>query len=69
MLSLSISRRFVLSLLLLAVGACVPLPHTTDSRLPVVFVHGNGDTAAQWITTLWRFESNGYDRRLLHAID
>jgi pimeloyl-ACP methyl ester carboxylesterase len=32
-------------------------------------VHGNGDTAALWITTLWRFESNGYDRRLLHAVD
>jgi triacylglycerol lipase len=38
-------------------------------RAPILFVHGNGDSAAQWITTIWRFESNGYDRSLLHAID
>jgi len=36
---------------------------------PVVFVHGNGDTAALWHTTIWRFESNSYPRNLLHAID
>ena len=32
-------------------------------------MHGNGDTAALWITTLWRFESNGWPRDRLHAID
>ena len=36
---------------------------------PIVFVHGNGDTAALWSTTLWRFESNGWPRERLHAID
>jgi len=36
---------------------------------PIVFVHGNGDTAALWITTMWRFESNGWPRARLHAID
>jgi triacylglycerol lipase len=36
---------------------------------PIVFVHGNGDTAALWQTTLWRFESNGWPRERLHAID
>ncbi|MEP7316603.1 MAG: hypothetical protein ABI667_07890, partial [Sphingomicrobium sp.] len=36
---------------------------------PIVFVHGNGDTAALWLTTIWRFESNGYPGALLHAID
>ena len=40
-----------------------------ERRLPIVFVHGNGDTAALWITTFWRFESNGYPRELLYAID
>ena len=35
---------------------------------PIVFVHGNGDTAALWMTTLWRFESNGWPRDRLHAI-
>lgn len=36
---------------------------------PILFVHGNGDSAALWHTTLWRFESNGYDRAALFAID
>ena len=36
---------------------------------PIVFVHGNGDTAALWQTTLWRFESNGWPRARLHAIE
>ena len=29
------------------------------SMPPIIFVHGNGDHAALWLTTLWRFESNG----------
>ena len=29
---------------------------------PVLFVHGNGDHAALWITTLWRMELNGVPR-------
>ncbi|ARN23963.1 twin-arginine translocation pathway signal [Piscinibacter gummiphilus] len=40
-----------------------------DSFPPIVFVHGNGDTAALWFTTVWRFESNGWPRDRLHAID
>lgn len=36
---------------------------------PILFVHGNGDSAALWITTLWRFESNGYPRERLFTID
>ena len=40
-----------------------------ESALPIVFVHGNGDTAGCWITTIWRFESNGYPRALMEAID
>ena len=37
--------------------------------LPVIFVHGNGDTAGLWITTFWRFESNLYPRDRLFALD
>ena len=40
-----------------------------DPPLPIVFVHGNGDTAGLWITTIWRFESNGYPRDRLVAVD
>ncbi|MCW5747884.1 MAG: alpha/beta fold hydrolase [Alphaproteobacteria bacterium] len=43
---------------------------TATAQLPaIVFVHGNGDTAALWHTTMWRFETNHYPRQLLHAID
>lgn len=42
-------------------------PLLTDAP-PIVFVHGNGDTAALWQTTVWRFESNGWPRERLHAI-
>lgn len=36
---------------------------------PIVFVHGNGDSAALWLNNLWRFEANGYRRNQLFAID
>jgi triacylglycerol lipase len=36
---------------------------------PIVFVHGNGDSAAVWINNFWRFESNGFHRKNLFAID
>jgi pimeloyl-ACP methyl ester carboxylesterase len=36
---------------------------------PILFVHGNGDHAALWITTLWRMESNGVARDRMLAIN
>ena len=36
---------------------------------PVLFLHGNGDHAALWQTTLWRFESNGWPREHLRAVN
>ncbi len=36
---------------------------------PVLFLHGNGDHAALWLTTLWRFEGNGWPRELLEAVN
>jgi pimeloyl-ACP methyl ester carboxylesterase len=36
---------------------------------PIVFVHGNGDTAALWYPTVWRYESNGWPRERLFAVD
>ncbi|MBE0626909.1 MAG: alpha/beta fold hydrolase [Burkholderiales bacterium] len=59
------ARALPIVLLLAACAAIRP----ADLAPPVVFVHGNGDTAALWHTTLWRFESNGYERKLLHAVD
>jgi triacylglycerol lipase len=51
-----------------SLAACASRPSATDMP-PVVFVPGNGDTAALWTTTIWRFESNGWPRDRLHAID
>lgn len=44
------------------------MPSTADTP-PIVFVHGNGDTAALWQTTIWRFESNGWPRSSLYAVE
>jgi pimeloyl-ACP methyl ester carboxylesterase len=40
-----------------------------SSLPPIVFVHGNGDHAALWLTTLWRFESNGVPSDRLLAVN
>lgn len=55
-------------------GSAPLTPHAISQRAstprpPILFVHGNGDSAALWHTTLWRFESNGYPRDRLFAID
>ncbi|MBC7583730.1 MAG: hydrolase [Tardiphaga sp.] len=36
---------------------------------PILFVHGNGDHAALWMTQLWRMESNDIARDRLMAIN
>jgi pimeloyl-ACP methyl ester carboxylesterase len=46
------------------------MPSSSPADLPpIVFVHGNGDTAALWQTTVWRFESNGWPAGRLYAVD
>ena len=67
------------ALLATLLAACSAAPTTSSSAPsatapdtsppPIVFVHGNGDSAALWQTTLWRFESNGWPRDHLHAIN
>src|SRR3982074_1374711 len=36
---------------------------------PILFVHGNGDHAPLWMTTLWRMQSNGIPRDRMFAIN
>jgi pimeloyl-ACP methyl ester carboxylesterase len=50
-------------------AACATTPPSLQEKPPIVFVHGNGDSASIWLTTLWRFESNGWPRERLLAID
>ncbi len=52
----------------LLLAACASTQNT-GAQPPIVFVHGNGDSASIWQTTVWRFESNGWPRDRLHAID
>src|SRR5215468_2366633 len=47
----------------------VSAPTGASDIPPVLFVHGNGDHAALWITTLWRMESNGIPRERMFAIN
>jgi hypothetical protein len=44
-------------------------PSAPSEIPPILFVHGNGDHAALWITTLWRMESNGVPRERMFAIN
>lgn len=63
-------RRLILAAAALAMLDACTTSRPSDPGLPhIVFVHGNGDSAALWLTTVWRFESNGWPRDRLHAID
>lgn len=69
----TLGRRALLRASALAAGlvlaGCSSLAPAPEARPPILFVHGNGDNAALWTTTLWRFESNGWPRERLEAID
>jgi triacylglycerol lipase len=57
---------------LLGTLGCTSMTNNSPSLTampPIVFMHGNGDHAALWQTTLWRFESNGWPADRLFALD
>src|ERR1035437_6954645 len=54
--------------LAMASSGCAYGPTIRMDAPPIVFVHGHGDSAAIWQTTLWRFESNGWPRSRLFAL-
>src|SRR5690349_17225456 len=56
-------------LLLPAIAQTPPTGSAGTEVPPILFVHGNGDHAALWITTLWRMESNGVPRERMFAIN
>jgi triacylglycerol lipase len=59
----------VRSLLLAALALGVSAAAAQPAAPVILFVHGNGDSSALWHTTIWRFESNGWDRARLFAIN
>jgi pimeloyl-ACP methyl ester carboxylesterase len=46
-----------------------PAAAAAETLPPVLLIHGNGDHAALWMTTLWRFESNGWPAGRLRAMN
>jgi pimeloyl-ACP methyl ester carboxylesterase len=72
---IDLTRRALLLALAALAASCAQAPASslasapTPAPDPIIFVHGNGDSAANWITTVWRFESNGWPRERLFAID
>jgi triacylglycerol lipase len=64
---LPLLRRALLALAVIGMlASCATAP---TAYPPILFVHGNGDSAALWTTTLWRFESNGWPRDRLVALN
>ncbi|THD72243.1 MAG: hydrolase [Bradyrhizobium sp.] len=52
-----------------AFAQTVPAAPAAAEVPAILFVHGNGDHAALWMTTLWRMESNGIPRERMLAIN
>ena len=61
-------RRLLQGAAFIAVASLTRPSFAADEPIPIVFVHGDSDYAATWLTTIWRFESNGYPREKLFAI-
>lgn len=66
--TLALALGLAASAAMLTACATAPSPSIAE-RPPIVFMHGNGDSAALWQTTIWRFESNGWPRERLFALD
>jgi hypothetical protein len=76
---MALSRRRILqgagALSLLAGRFAAPVMAQTATAAPagefppILFVHGNGDQAPLWMTTIWRMESNGVPRERMFAIN
>jgi pimeloyl-ACP methyl ester carboxylesterase len=52
-----------------ALAQTAPATPVAAETPAILFVHGNGDHAALWITTVWRMESNGVPRERMFAIN
>lgn len=64
---MSLSRRHLLALSAASVTA-PRFAFAQGALPPIVFVPGDGDSAALWQSVLWRFESNGWPAERLFAV-
>jgi pimeloyl-ACP methyl ester carboxylesterase len=62
-------RRLLQGAAMLAFAAGGRRAHAQQEDLPIIFVHGDGDHAPVWQTLIWRFESNGYTRDRMYAVN
>ncbi len=65
---LAIAFNAVTALFFISLSACAYGPTIRANVPPVVFVHGDGDSPAYWQDMIWRFESNGWPRDHLFAL-
>lgn len=56
------------AILSIAISGCAYGPRVHQELLPIVFVHGHGESSASWQDLVWRFESNGWPRERLFAL-
>jgi pimeloyl-ACP methyl ester carboxylesterase len=75
---MELSRRMILqgagslpfAIASLRAGALAQTAPAAPSEVPpILFVHGNGEYDAIWMTTMWRMESNGIARDRMQAIN
>jgi pimeloyl-ACP methyl ester carboxylesterase len=75
---MELSRRMILqgagslpfAIASLRAGALAQTAPAAPSEVPpILFVHGNGEYDALWMTTMWRMESNGIARDRMQAIN
>ncbi|MEI6158265.1 MAG: hydrolase [Roseococcus sp.] len=64
---MNLHRRALLGTVLAA--SSLRLARAQPAPTPILMVHGNSDHAALWLTTLWRFEANGWPRDRLMAVN
>src|SRR5437870_3680130 len=50
-------------------SASMELKSSRSTALPIARARSTSDSAALWLTTVWRFESNGWPRERLFALD
>ncbi|MEF2553367.1 hypothetical protein VQ042_18715 [Aurantimonas sp. A2-1-M11] len=53
----------------IAAGGPTVAAAANDAVPPIVFVHGDSDSASFWMPVLWRFETNGVPASHLFAVD